>query len=146
MKSTKYFFYDFDETLGIQDFKSLMTILNMEEAISNSTPLPSMIKMASQYQQGHNVFVLTARPESKSGRNGISKFLEKNGVNIPKSSIYMVGGIGKAKSDVIKQFFHKASYIEFHDDLIENIRAVESAALEEKYPYLRTFWICYKNQ
>jgi hypothetical protein len=142
-------FYDFDETLAIQNhvvfYQTLKNKGPKEQAfvlsIQESEPLQALERMIRQYRNGEKVYVLTARSPHHSSKVGIQMFLKKWGINIPLSQIFMVGGTGEAKSAVIEQFISDSTNIEFHDDVLENISAVES--LSVKYPHkpITTFWI-----
>lgn len=133
-----YNFYDFDDTIAVQDYAYFFATLSMEKSLENSEPLPCFEQMISQHKKGEKVFVLTARGYSKSGERGIQMFLRKWGVNIPKSHIFMVGISGKPKADVIERFLQNASKIRFYDDLPENINAVREMAIKKGYPNLET--------
>ena len=143
-------FYDFDSTLAVQDWavlikNQLAKMLSMEQSViytlENATPLASVKRMKQQYDAGEMVFVLTARPPHEPSRKGIQKFLQKYGINIPLQDIIMVGGAGDPKADVIRQIMPHIDYMEFHDDLYDNIEAVELMAQEFPGVRTQTFWI-----
>ena len=134
---SKICFYDFDNTIGRQDFVYFFATISMEKSLEKSKALPLIYKMKAQHENGDDVYVLTARAFSKSAQKGIQSFLARNGIHIPKDRIIMVGGAGKPKADVIRKFIGEQRNIEFHDDISENIKAVK----EIGSPYIRTFWI-----
>ena len=143
-------FYDFDDTLAVQDWSSLAKnelakLLSMEQSViyslENATPLKSIDRMKQQFDAGEMVFVLTARRSNEPSRKGIQKFLQKYGINIPLKDILMVGGAGEPKSNLIRQIMQDIDYLEFHDDLYDNIEAVEIMANEFPGVRTQTFWI-----
>jgi len=143
-------FYDFDETLAIQNISSLAKnqlakLLSMEQSIiytlENATPLPSLDRMKRQYDAGEMVYVLTARSANEPTRKGIQRFLQKHGINIRLKDIFMVGASGEPKARLIRQIMPHIDYMEFHDDLYDNIEAVEIMAQEFPEVATQTFWI-----
>ena len=134
-------FYDFDDTIGIQDYAYFFATFSMEKSLQNSKPLRNLEYMIRQFNNGEEVFVLTARPFSQSGQRGIQLFLREHGINIPKSKIFMVGGVGKAKSDIIKKYLPYASKVRFYDDVYENISAVEIMAEDHGFSNIETYLI-----
>ena len=143
-------FYDFDDTLAVQDWSSLAKnqlakLFSMEQSViytlENATPLKSLDRMKKQYDDGEMVFVLTARRANEPSRKGIQKFLQKHGIDIPLKDILMVGGAGEPKANLIRQIMDKIDHMEFHDDLYENIEAVELMANEFPGVRTQTFWI-----
>jgi len=134
-------FYDFDDTIGIQDYTYFFATFSMEKSLENSKPLRALDDMARQFKNGEMVFVLTARPFSKSGQRGIQMFLRRYGINIPKSQIFMVGGAGEPKAQLIRKYLQRASKIRFYDDLPENINAVQKMAIKHNFGKMETYLI-----
>jgi hypothetical protein len=134
-------FYDFDDTIGIQDYTYFFATFSMEKSLENSQPLRSLDDMVRQFKKGEAVFVLTARPFSKSGQRGIQLFLRRYGIVIPKSSIFMVGGAGEPKAQLIEKYLPIASKIRFYDDLPENINAVKEMAIKNNFDKMETYLI-----
>jgi len=143
-------FYDFDETLAVQNWSSLAKnqlakLFSMEQSIiyslENATPLKSIDRMKRQFDAGEMVYVLTARSANEPSRKGIQKFLQKHGINIRLRDIFMVGGAGEPKAKLIRQIMPHIDYMEFHDDLYDNIEAVEIMAQEFPEVITQTFWI-----
>ena len=143
-------FYDFDSTLAVQNWvvlvqNQLAKLFSREQSIiytlENAEPLPSVDRMKKQYDAGEMVFVLTARRPDETSRKGIKKFLEKHGIYIPLKDIIMVGGAGDPKANIIRQIMPHIDYMEFHDDLYDNIEAVELMAQEFPGVRTQTFWI-----
>lgn len=143
-------FYDFDDTLAVQDWSSLAKnelakLFSMEQSViyslENATPLKSIDRMKQQYDAGEMVFVLTARRANEPSRKGIQKFLQKYEIDIPLKDILMVGGAGEPKANLIRQIMEDIDYMEFHDDLYDNIEAVEIMANDFPGVRTQTFWI-----
>jgi hypothetical protein len=97
--------------------------------------------MKQQYDAGEMVFVLTARRANEPSRKGIQKFLQKYEIDIPLKDILMVGGAGEPKANLIRQIMEDIDYMEFHDDLYDNIEAVEIMANDFPGVRTQTFWI-----
>ena len=53
----------------------------------------------------------------------------------------MVGGAGEPKAKLIRQIMPHIDYMEFHDDLYENIEAVDIMANDFPGVITQTFWI-----
>ena len=143
-------FYDFDDTLAVQNWSSLAKnqlakLFSMQQSViyslENATPLSSIDRMKRQYDAGELVYVLTARSAHEPSRKGIQKFLQKHGINIDLKHIFMVGGAGEPKAKLIRQIMPHIDYMEFHDDLYDNIEAVEIMANDFPGVITQTFWI-----
>ncbi len=143
-------FYDFDDTLAIQNWAAiaknqLAKMLSMEQSLiyslENATPLRSIERMKKQHDNGELVYILTARKAHETFRIGIQKFLQKYGINIRLIDIYMVGGAGEPKANMLRQIMPHIDHLEFHDDLYENIEAVNIMASEFPNVVTQTFWI-----
>ena len=128
MKITKAFVFDFDETLahtnavvldGTEDkfaeFKDPLTILK-------GTPLELMILAKEVYDEGHSVFVLTARNDCVS--DAIAEFLSYDG--IIANEIHCVGShanvdVAKSKRRVLLSIIENYDVVYFYDDDETNI-------------------------
>ncbi len=139
ISKTKAFVFDFDETLahtsaveldGTEDrfseFNDPMTILK-------GTPLELMILAKEVYDEGHSVFVLTARNDCVA--DAIAEFLSYDG--IVASAIHCVGenanvNVAKAKRRVLLSIIENYDTVYFYDDDEANIELAKELDLKAK--------------
>ena len=125
---TKAFVFDFDETLAhtsaveldgtddrFAEFNDPLTILK-------GTPLELMILAKEVYDEGHSVFVLTARNDCVS--EAIAEFMSYDG--IVANEIHCVGSnanvnVAKAKRKVLLSIIENHDVVYFFDDDEANI-------------------------
>ena len=125
---TKAFVFDFDETLAhtsaveldgtddrFAEFNDPLTILK-------GTPLELMILAKEVYDEGHSVFVLTARNDCVS--EAIAEFMSYDG--IVANEIHCVGSnanvnVAKAKRKVLLSIIENHDVVYFYDDDEKNI-------------------------
>ena len=125
---TKAFVFDFDETLAhtsaveldgtddrFAEFNDPLTILK-------GTPLELMILAKEVYDEGHSVFVLTARNDCVS--EAIAEFMSYDG--IVANEIHCVGSnanvnVAKAKRRVLLSIIENHDLVYFYDDDERNI-------------------------
>ena len=129
MKSkTKAFVFDFDETLAhtsaveLDGTEDRFAEFNDPSTILNGTPLELMGLAKDVSDEGHSVFVLTARNECIS--NAIAEFL--NGFDIEANAIHCVGSnacvnVAKAKRKVLLSIIENHDVVWFFDDDETNI-------------------------
>ena len=125
---TKAFVFDFDETLAHTDAVELdgtddrFAEFNDPSTILNGTPLELMGLAKDVYDEGHSVFVLTARNECIA--NAIAEFL--NGFDIEANETHCVGSnanvnVAKAKRKVLLSIIENHDVVYFFDDDEANI-------------------------
>lgn len=129
ISKTKAFVFDFDETLAHTSAVELdgtddrFAEFNDPSTILNGTPLGLMDLAKNVYDEGHSVFILTARNECIS--NAIAEFL--SGFDIEAKAIHCVGSnasvnIAKAKRRVLMSIIENHDLVYFFDDDEANIR------------------------
>jgi len=125
---TKAFVFDFDETLAhtsaveLDGTEDRFAEFNDPSTILNGTPLELMDLAKDVYDEGHSVFVLTARNECIS--NAIAEFL--SGFGIEANAIHCVGSnasvnVAKAKRKVLLSIIENHDVVWFFDDDETNI-------------------------
>ena len=136
---TKAFVFDFDETLAhtsaveldgtddrFAEFNDPLTILK-------GTPLELMILAKEVYDEGHSVFVLTARNDCVS--EAIAEFMSYDG--IVANEIHCVGSnanvnVAKAKRKVLLSIIENHDVVYFYDDDEKNIELARELDLKAK--------------
>ena len=136
---TKAFVFDFDETLAhtsaveldgtddrFAEFNDPLTILK-------GTPLELMILAKEVYDEGHSVFVLTARNDCVS--EAIAEFMSYDG--IVANEIHCVGSnanvnVAKAKRKVLLSIIENHDVVYFYDDDEKNIELASELDLKAK--------------
>ena len=125
---TKAFVFDFDETLAHTSAVELdgtddrFAEFNDPSTILNGTALELMDLAKDVYDEGHSVFVLTARNECIS--NAIAEFLSRFGIEA--NAIHCVGSnasvnVAKAKRKVLLSIIENHDVVWFFDDDEKNI-------------------------
>ena len=125
---TKAFVFDFDETLAHTSAVELdgtddrFAEFNDPSTILNGTPLDLMDLAKDVYDEGHSVFILTARNECIA--NAIAEFLSR--FEIEANEIHCVGSnakvnVAKAKRKVLLSIIENHDVIYFFDDDEANI-------------------------
>jgi phosphoserine phosphatase len=125
---TKAFVFDFDETLAHTSAVELdgtddrFAEFNDPATILDGTPLELMDLAKDVYNEGHSVFILTARNECVS--NAIAEFLSV--FRIEATAIHCVGSnakvnVAKAKRKVLLSIIENHDVIYFFDDDEKNI-------------------------
>jgi len=125
---TRAFVFDFDDTLAHtsaverEGTEDRFAEFNDPSTILNGTPLELMSLAKEVYDEGHSVFILTARNECIS--NAIAEFL--NGFNIEANAIHCVGSnakvnVAKAKRKVLLSIIENHDVVWFFDDDADNI-------------------------
>jgi len=124
----KAFVFDFDETLAhtdavvLEDTENQFSEFNDPLTILKGTPLELMILAKEVYDEGHSVFVLTARNDCVSG--AIAEFMSYDG--IVANEIHCVGSnanvnVAKAKRRVLLSIIENHDLVYFYDDDEKNI-------------------------
>ena len=127
-KITKAFVFDFDETLAHTEAVVLdgtddkFAEFNNPSTILNGTPLELMNIAKEVHEEGHSVFILTAR--SDCVENAISEFLLRFGIEA--KAIHCVGinanvDVAKAKRTVLLSIIENHQVVYFFDDDEKNI-------------------------
>jgi hypothetical protein len=125
---TKAFVFDFDETLAhtsaveLDGTEDRFAEFNNPSTILNGTPLELMDLAKDVYDEGHSVFILTARNECIA--NAIAEFL--SGFGIEAKAIHCVGSnanvnVAKAKRKVLLSIIENHDVVWFFDDDEKNI-------------------------
>ena len=125
---TKAFVFDFDETLAHTSAVELdgtddrFAEFNDPSTILNGTPLDLMSLAKDVFDEGHSVFILTARNECIA--NAIAEFLSR--FEIEANEIHCVGSnakvnVAKAKRKVLLSIIENHDVIYFFDDDEANI-------------------------
>ena len=129
MKSrTKAFVFDFDETLAhtsaveLDGTEDRFAEFNDPSTILNGTPLELMGLAKDVSDEGHSVFVLTARNDCIS--RAIAEFLNRFGIEA--NAIHCVGSnanvnVAKAKRKVLLSIIENHDVVYFFDDDEANI-------------------------
>ena len=128
MKITKAFVFDFDETLAhtnavvLDGTDDKFAEFKNPESILNGTPLELMDLAKAVHDEGHSVFILTAR--SNCIENAISEFLLR--IEIEAKAIHCVGinanvDVAKAKRTVLLSIIENHQIVYFFDDDEKNI-------------------------
>jgi hypothetical protein len=127
-KTTKAFVFDFDETLAhtnavvLDGTDDKFAEFNNPSTILNGTPLELMDLAKEVHEEGHSVFILTAR--SDCVENAISEFLLRFGIEA--KAIHCVGinadvDVAKAKRTVLLSIIENHQIVYFFDDDERNI-------------------------
>jgi phosphoserine phosphatase len=127
MKS-KAFVFDFDETLAhtdavvLEDSENQFSEFNDPLTILKGTPLELMILAKEVHDEGHSVFVLTARNDCVA--DAIDEFLSYDGIKA--TAIHCVGenvnvDVAKAKRKVLMGIIENYDVVYFFDDDERNI-------------------------
>ena len=131
---TKAFVFDFDDTLAHtsaverEGTEDRFAEFNDPSTILNGTPLELMDLAKDVYDEGHTVFILTAR--NKRIANAIAEFL--SGFDIQAHEIHCIGedspeqgnvgqNVAKAKRTVLLSIIENHDVIYFFDDDEKNI-------------------------
>ena len=125
---TKAFVFDFDETLAhtnavvLDGTDDKFAEFKNPESILNGTPLELMDLAKEVHDEGHSVFILTAR--SDCIENAISEFLLRFGIEA--KAIHCVGinadvDVAKAKRTVLLSIIENHQVVYFFDDDERNI-------------------------
>jgi len=125
---TKAFVFDFDDTLAHtsaverEGTDDRFAEFNDPSTILNGTPLELMDLAKEVYDEGHSVFILTARNECIA--NAIAEFL--NRFEIEANEIHCVGSnakvnVAKAKRKVLLSIIENHDVVYFFDDDEANI-------------------------
>jgi len=131
---TKAFVFDFDDTLAHtsaverEGTDDRFAEFNDPSTILNGTPLELMTLAKEVYDEGHTVFILTAR--NKRIANAIAEFL--SGFDIEATEIHCIGednpeqgnvgqNVAKAKRTVLLSIIENYDVIYFFDDDEKNI-------------------------
>ena len=125
---TKAFVFDFDETLAHTDAVELdgtedrFAEFKDPAGVLNGTPLPLIELAQDVFNEGHSVFVLTARNACVS--DAIAAWLSK--FDIEAHAIHCVGtdahlNVAKAKRKVLLSIIENHDVIYFFDDDEKNI-------------------------
>ena len=124
----KAFVFDFDETLAHTDAVVLdgtedkFAEFNNPLTVLKGTPLHLMVLAKEVYDEGHSVFVLTARNRCVS--EAIAEFMSYDG--IVANEIHCVGAnvnvnVAKAKRRVLLSIIENHDLVYFYDDDEKNI-------------------------
>ena len=124
----KAFVFDFDETLAhtnavvLDGTDDKFAEFKNPESILNGTPLGLMDLAKEVHDEGHSVFILTAR--SDCIENAISEFLLRFGIEA--KAIHCVGinadvDVAKAKRTVLLSIIENHQIVYFFDDDERNI-------------------------
>ena len=124
----KAFVFDFDETLAhtdavvLEDAENQFSEFNDPLTILKGTPLELMVLAKEVYDEGHSVFVLTARNNCVS--EAIAEFMLYDG--IVANEIHCVGSnanvnVAKAKRRVLLSIIENHDLVYFYDDDEKNI-------------------------
>ena len=124
----KAFVFDFDETLAhtdaivLDDAEDKFAEFNNPLTVLKGTPLQLMILAKEVYDEGHSVFVLTARNRCVS--EAIAEFMSYDG--IVANEIHCVGSnvnvnVAKAKRRVLLSIIENHDLVYFYDDNETNV-------------------------
>ena len=127
-KKSKAFVFDFDETLAHTEAVELdgsedrFAEFKDPQAVLNGTPLSLMVLAQQVYNEGHSVYILTARNDCVA--NAISEFLLR--FEIEANAIHCVGtdakvNIAKSKRKVLLSIIENHDIVYFFDDDEMNI-------------------------
>ena len=125
---TKAFVFDFDETLAhtsaveLDGTEDRFAEFNDPSTILNGTPLELMGLAKDVSDEGHSVFILTARNDCIS--RAIAEFLNRFGIEA--NAIHCVGSnanvnVAKAKRKVLLSIIENHDVVYFFDDDEANI-------------------------
>ena len=128
INKTRAFVFDFDDTLAHtsaverEGTDDRFAEFNDPSTILNGTPLELMTLAKEVYDEGHPVFILTAR--NKRIANAIAEFL--SGFDIEATEIHCVGStakvnVAKAKRKVLLSIIENHDVVYFYDDDEKNI-------------------------
>jgi len=126
--NTKAFVFDFDETLAhtsaveLDGTEDRFAEFKDPAGVLNGTPLPLIELAQDVFDEGHSVFILTARNACVS--DAIATWLEYNGIEA--HAIHCVGtdahmNIAKAKRKVLLSIIENHDVVYFFDDDEANI-------------------------
>jgi len=139
ISKTKAFVFDFDETLAhteavvLDGSEDKFAEFKNPESILNGTPLELMDLAKEVHDEGHSVFILTAR--SDCIENAISEFLLRFGIKA--KAIHCVGinadvDVAKAKRTVLLSIIENHQVVYFFDDDDRNIELAKKLDLKAR--------------